>query len=261
MTRSSPRAVVVTRDEPQDGPLSTRLRELGFEVLWWPVVRIAPAADPAPLQTALGQAADLDWIVFTSRHAVKPVTVRLPARPVRARIAAVGASTAAALRAHGWEPDVVPEQASAASLITALAPLMARGARVLFPAGSRALPVLAAGLRQLGAEVLQVEAYRTDPAQLDAGACRAYIERDAVAAVTFTSPSCVDELAEVLGREHFERLLSGSSPIALGPTTGRALAERGFKPVLARPATLEGLATTTYRQLRAIEARPLNARP
>jgi uroporphyrinogen-III synthase len=253
--------VAVTRDEPQDGPLGTRLRELGLEVLWWPVVRMAPSADPAPLQAALDQAAHLDWIVFTSRHAVRPVTARLPAPPQRVRIAALGTSTAAALRAHGWAPEVVPEQASAESLVAALAPLIERGARVLFPASSRALPVLAAGLRQLGAEVLQVEAYRTDPGSLDAGACRAYIERDAVGAVTFTSPSCVDELEQALGREHFDRLLSRSSAIALGPTTGRALAERGFKPVLARPSTLEGLAITTYRQLSLMEPRTFNERP
>jgi uroporphyrinogen III methyltransferase / synthase len=243
------RAVVVTRDEPADGALSARLRELGLTVLSWPVVRVLAAKDPAPLEAALGEAARLDWMVFTSRHAVEAVTARLPARPQRVRIAAVGAATAAALREHGWEPDVLPRQSSAASLVAALAPVIERGARVLFPASSRALPVLAAGLRRLGAEVLQVEAYRTDPAPLDVAACRRCIEREAVAAVTFTSPSCVEELEQALGREHFARLLSSSSPIALGPTTGRALAQRGFAPVLAQPPTLEGLAATAYRQL------------
>ncbi len=243
------RTVVVTRDEPRDGPLSVRLRELGLEVLWWPVVRVAPPANPAPLDAALSEIAKLDWVVFTSRHAVEQVTARLPGRPERLRIAAVGASTARALRERGWEPDVVPEQASAESLVAALSRIIERGARVLFPASSRALPALAQGLRRLGAEVLQVEAYCTDPAPLDAGVCRAYIERNAVGAVTFTSPSCVEELEHALGREHFDRLLSRSSSIALGPTTGRTLLERGFQPVLAQPATLEGLATTTHRQL------------
>jgi uroporphyrinogen III methyltransferase / synthase len=247
--RSPNRTVVVTRDEPRDGPLSARLRALGLDVLWWPVIRVAPPADAAPLEAALAEAADLDWVVFTSGHAVEPVTARLRARPTSLRMAAVGAATAATLREHGWEPDLVPEQASAEGLIAALAPRIERGARVLFPASSRALPALAAGLRKLGAEVLQVEAYRTDTAPLDVGECRGYIERQAVGAVTFTSPSCVDELEHALGRDHFGRLLSCSSPIALGPTTGRALAQRGFESTLAQPPTLEGLAATTYRQL------------
>jgi uroporphyrinogen III methyltransferase / synthase len=241
--------VVVTRDEPRDGPLSARLRELGLEVLWWPAVRVTPAPEPAPLDEALSQVAQFDWIVFTSRHAVEPVTTRLPMPPQRVRVAAVGAATAAVLRARGWTPSVVPERASAESLLAALTPLIARGARVLFPASSRALPTLATGLRQLGAEVLQVEAYRTDGAALDVDACRAYIEHATVGAVTFTSPSCVDELERALGREHFERLLASSAPIVLGSTTGRALARRGFQSLLAEPATLEGLATTTYKRL------------
>ncbi len=242
-------AVVVTRDEPRDGPLSTCLRELGLEVLSWPVVRVGAPADPSRLEAVLSRAAELDWIVFTSRHAVNAVTGRLQSPPQGVRVAAVGASTAAALRERGWPADVVPEQASAADLVAALAPVIERGARVLFPASSRALPTLAAELRELGADVRQVEAYRTDAAGLDAGACRAAIDRGTVAAVTFTSPSCVDELDRTLGPAHFERLLSGSSAITLGSTTARALADRGFESVLAQPATLAGLAATTYRQL------------
>ncbi len=240
-------AVVVTRDEPEDGPLSTRLRAFGLQVLSWPVVQVGPPADPARLDAALSEAATLDWIVFASRHAVRAVTARLPSPPEGVRIAAVGVRTAEALHERQWRPDVVPESASAAALVAALEPVMARGARVLFPASSRALPTLAAGLRELGAEVRQVEAYRTDAAGIDVSACRSWVDRGAVGAVTFTSPSCVEELDRALGRVHFERLLSGCSAVTLGTTTARALAEHGFESVLAQPATLEGLAATTYR--------------
>ncbi len=239
----------MTRDESRDGPLSTRLRDLGLEVLLWPVVRVAPPADPTGLEAALSRAAELDWIVFASQSAVSAVTARLPSPPQGLRVAAVGARTAAALVERGWPTDIVPEQASAAALVAALAPVMQRGARVLFPASSRALPTLAAGLRELGADVRQVEAYRTNSASLDLNVCRSAIDQGAVGAVTFTSPSCVDELDRVLGRTHFERLLSGSSAITLGSTTARSLAEHGFESVLAQPATLEGLAATTCRQL------------
>lgn len=242
-------AVVVTRDESADGPLGTRLRDLGLEVLSWPAVRVGPPADPRALDAALARAEEFAWIVFASRHAVSAVTARLAAPPRGPRIAAVGASTAAALREHGWEPHLLPEQASAAALVEALEPELAGGARVLFPASSRALPTLAAGLRRLGAEVLQVEAYRTEAGTLDVKRCRSVIERGAVGAVTFTSPSCVDELARALGTELFDRLLAGSTAVALGTTTAGALTERGIQCILAEPATLEGLAATAHRHL------------
>ena len=78
------------------------------------------------------------------------------------RIAAVGSRTAESLRAQGWPTHIVPHVTNAAGLVAALAPSLAPGTQVLFPASSRALPTLAAGLEQLGAEVLQVEAYRTE---------------------------------------------------------------------------------------------------
>jgi uroporphyrinogen III methyltransferase/synthase len=242
-------SVVVTRDEPADGPLSSHLRQLGLVVLSWPVMRVSAPEDSAPLEQALAHAAQLDWIVFASRHAVHAVTSRLRAAPRGVRIAAVGAATAESLRAQGWRTHVVPAEASAAALVAALAPMMEHGTRVLFPASSRALPTLASGLSQLGVQVTQVEAYRTEAASLDLKECRAWIRRGAVAAVTFTSPSTVVELERALGRASFKRLLSQCAAIALGATTGQALAARGHECTLAQPASLQGLALTTFRLL------------
>lgn len=258
------RAVVVTRDEPRDGPLGASLRARGLEVLWWPVLRMGPPSDPQPLEDALGRIADFDWIVFASRHAVEAVAPRFGSPP-SPHVAAVGQATAEALRSQGWRPEVVPAEARAEELVAALAEHLAPGARVLFPASSRALPTLGEGLRRLGAEVVQVEAYRNEAAPLDLTACRAAIDGGAVGAVTFTSPSCVDELEHALGRQAFERLLAKQRPaglageasngggpafaVALGATTAGALSARGIEPILARPATLEGLAATTSRLL------------
>jgi uroporphyrinogen III methyltransferase / synthase len=238
--------VVVTRDEPANGPLSTGLRELGLRVLAWPVVKISPPADVTALERALASVNDFDWITFASQHAVAAVTSRLPAGGA-SRIAAVGKRTAEALEERGWRVDLVPEESTADGLVKALAPNLRPGAKVLFPASSRALPTLAAGLRKLGATVLEVEAYRTEAAPLDIEDCRDLIDHHAIGAVTFTSPSAVTELDQALGEAHFDRLLSHSAIIALGPTTGRALIERGHPPVLADPQTLQGLAVTTAR--------------
>lgn len=272
--------VAVTRDEPRDGPLSTRLRAKGLDVLWWPVLQILPPIDPRPLEEALARAGEFDVIVFASRHAVEAVTSRLPAPPAGVRFGIVGAATAAALRDRGWVQGRVPYEANAAALVVALTPRLLSGGRVLFPASSRALPTIADGLREAGAEVVQVEAYRNEAAPLDVSACRASVDAGEVGAVTFTSPSCVDELERALGSDHFERLLGGSGrrergaasgalhgaatrvarafrserqsarqcavAVALGPTTARALTARGIEPVLAESATLEGLAATAH---------------
>ena len=240
--------VVVTRAEAADGPLSTQLRQLGLTVLLWPATH-TNAADSNALDEALRQVRKFDWMVFASRHAVAAVLRRLAVQPGNLRVAAVGQATAQVLRQRGWRVDVVPDDAEAGALVTALAPQLSAGARVLYPASSRALPTISKGLAQLGAQVTQVEAYRTEPAALDVAECRKWIERDAVGAVTFASPSAVIELAQALGKADLDRLLAHARAIAIGPTTARALAERGYATTLAEAANLSGLARTTLHVL------------
>ncbi len=241
-------AVVVTRAEAPDGPLSSHLRDLGLPVLLWPAVNVA-VAESAALDEAVKTLEDFDWIVFASRYAVAAVTERVGAPPADLRVAAVGQATAQVLRQRGWPVDLQPEDANAAALVSAFATKPISGMKVLFPASSRALPTIAAGLTQMGAHVVQVEAYRTEPASLDVEGCRSRIERGGIGAVTFASPSAVVELERALGKEHFDRLISGAKVVAIGPTTARELVERGCTPVVAESATLQGLALTTFRLL------------
>ncbi|MGO9802423.1 MAG: uroporphyrinogen-III synthase [Steroidobacteraceae bacterium] len=243
------RPIVVTRAEAADGPLSRELRGLGLEVLSWPAVSVTPA-DSGPLEAALADLKSFGWLVFASRHAVAAVLEHLPKPPVGVRIAAVGQATALTLRQRGWPVELVPEEASAGALVAAFAAQWRAadaGVRVLYPASSRALPTIAAGLRDLGAIVTQVEAYRTEAAALDVTECRAWIERGGLGAVTFASPSAVIELARILGEGDFARLLDDAPPVAIGRTTAAELAARGRNATLAEPATLQGLALTTYR--------------
>lgn len=242
------RPVVVTRAESADGPLSRELRSLGLEVLSWPAVSVT-ASDSKALDEALARLTTFAWIVFASRHAVAAVLARIPKPPPQLRVAAVGRATALTLTQRGWPVHLTPEDANAAALIDAFATEWRDAVRtpVLYPASSRALPTIAAGLRELGADVTQVEAYRTDAATLDVAECRAWIDRGGLGAVTFASPSAVIELAQALGEEDFARLLDSAPPVAIGRTTARALAAHGRNATLAETATLHGLALTTYR--------------
>jgi uroporphyrinogen-III synthase len=222
---------VVTRAEGSDGPLSRELRGLGLQVLSWPAVR-AGIADLTALRRALAAIESFGWIVFASRQAV----------------------TAQVLRQRGWPVDLTPDEASAAALVAAFAAQWTpgdAGTKILYPASSRALPTIALGLSQLGAQVTQVEAYRTEAATLDLSECRAWIARGAIAAVTFASPSAVTELAGALGAQDFQRLLSAAAAVAIGRTTARELSARGINAIVAESATLRGLALTTFRSLQA----------
>lgn len=242
--------VVVTRAEASDGPLSSHLRSLGFKVLLWPAIAVT-RSDSGELDAVLRRVEEFDWIVFASRQGAAAVLERLAEPPTDVKIAAVGQATAQVLRRRGWRVDVVPGEANAGALVNALTLEVKPGNKVLYPASSRALPTIGKGLTQLGAEVTQVEAYRTDPATLDVTDCRAWIERNEIGAVTFASPSAAVELERALGREHFDKLFAGAAAVAIGPTTARVLTELGRAPVVAESATLRGLANTTYRLIQS----------
>jgi uroporphyrinogen III methyltransferase/synthase len=234
--------------------LSSELRNLGLPVLLWPAVTVE-MTEPGPLEEALAHVDSFQWIVFASRHAVAAVTAVMATPPAGVRIAAVGQATAQVLRQRGWSVDLLPSESNAAALVDAFASEggldIATRTRILYPASSRALPTIAAGLKQLGAEVIQVEAYRTETSNaLDVEDCRSWIARGSIGAVTFASPSAVDELEHALGKDDFDRLLSAAAVVAIGPTTARALTGRGHTPALAESATLQGLAQTTHRLLK-----------
>ena len=248
-----PKRVVVTRSEASDGPLSSELRNLGLPVLLWPAVTVE-MTEPGPLEAALAEIDSFQWIVFASRHAVAAVTGVMATPPAGVRVAAVGQATAQVLGQRGWPVDLLPSESNAAALVDAFASESgldtATRTRILYPASSRALPTIAAGLKQLGAEVIQVEAYRTESSNaLNVEDCRSWIARGSIGAVTFASPSAVDELEHALGKDDFDRLLSAAAAVAIGPTTARALTARGHTPALAESATLQGLAQTTHRLL------------
>lgn len=239
------RGVIVTRDEGPDGPLTGMLRDRGCVVHHWPTIRTAPPEDPSPLAAALSDLSSFDWVVFTSPRAVGAVVRSESAPPVPPgiRVAAVGRSTAEALRDASWSVDLVPEPQTGEALVEALLDAgMDTGTRVLFPASAIALDTVPDGLEEAGVVVIQVEAYRTEPAALDRVACRAALDSGRVSVITFTSPSTVENLEAALGRELFAEVRGRTTAVAIGPTTGDAAERAGFEVLVAEPHSLEGLA-------------------
>ncbi len=243
--------VVVTRDEGPDGRLTRLLEERGLRVHHWPTIRVGPPEDVAPLDAALADLGAFDWVVFTSPRAVAAVMERVTEGAALAgcpRIAAVGEATASAVEEAGWSVDLAPDTQTGEALVAALlAAGMEAGTRVLFPASAIARDTVPDGLGEAGVVVVQVEAYRTEPAPLDRAACARALESGAVSLVAFTSPSTVTNLELALGQDLFEIAVRRTRAVAIGPTTGEAAAGRGFDVEIAEPHSLEGLAERVAR--------------
>jgi uroporphyrinogen III methyltransferase / synthase len=230
----SGRTVAVTRASAQTSSLAERLRELGAEVVQAPTIRVqelaGPPLDPAPY----------DLFCLTSPNGVELFFKRLAdgGRDARslahARVAAIGATTARALAAHGIAADVVPERAVAESLVQALEGVEAR--RALLARAKEARDVLPDALRERGIEVDVLPLYETLAEPLSAVARANAIGADYV---TFTSASTVRHFlaaAAPTGGEGDERgngaetLAPTGRIVSIGPITSAALREQGLEP-------------------------------
>lgn len=247
------RCVVVTRAAEQSSELAGRLEALGAEVLALPLVAFAPAADPAPLDRALAELPNFDWLFLTSRNAVRffadrgrATGLELPAllapdRP-RPRVAAVGHATERAAREHGWRVDHVSAGKSGLDLARELAEEV-RGRRVLLPRSDRASAELPKALATAGADPVDVIAYRTLPAASLDPAVLGRIERGQADVVSFASPSAFSALLARLGQEKSRRVAAATRFAAIGPTTAAAIRRAGFEVAIeAEVSTAEGLA-------------------
>jgi uroporphyrinogen-III synthase len=240
------RRIVVTRAGEAGTAFAARLRALGAVPLLFPAITIAPPADPGPLDAALAGLAGYDWLLFTSANGVRAFLARLRATgrdlpPSAAlRVGAVGPATAAALAAAGRAPDLVPAEQTAGGLAAALGAVA--GAAVLFPAADIARPDLADGLRERGARVDVVTAYRTLPAAPEDGAALAgELRAGTIDAVTFTSPSTVRGFLAMVAHGRLDAaalVASAGRPaiVCIGPTTAGAARAAGL-PVAAVAAT------------------------
>jgi uroporphyrinogen III methyltransferase/synthase len=253
----SGRRILVTRPREQAADLVDQLESLGAEAIEAPMIRIAPPDDPTPLIDATVQPDVFDWIVFTSPNAVDAFMKSLLEQhdDVRAlkgpRLCAIGPGTAERLAKHGIKVDLVPTESRAEGVVAALrdaGPL--EGARVLFPRADIAREVVVDQLRQAGARITDVVAYRTvlDEAtrEGDPDVYGMLLERR-IDVVTFTSPSAVRNFARLFGEEQATDLLQHATVAAIGPTTADAVAQLGvavaIQPEMATiPALVRAIA-------------------
>jgi uroporphyrinogen-III synthase len=246
--------VVVTRAPEQAQDLIRELEQFGAEVLLLPTVASADPVSYAGLDAALGQVAEFDWIVFTSRNAVRyftrrcrPLGVNCAALPPKVKVAAVGPATAQAAAEFGLRVDRVAAEHRGSALAAELRDSFA-GGKILLPRSDRAGADLPTALRAAGAEVTDVVAYRTlEPVAISSSEL-ARIRAGEADVVTFASPSAFHNFAEFLSAEELDAVARRVHFAAIGPTTAGAIADAGFPVAIqATESTSAGLALAIAR--------------
>lgn len=204
-------AVLVTRPAHQAGPLARLIRERGGEPVLFPTLEIQDAPDPRPLREALARIASYGLLVFVSANAAAKAVPAIEAAggmAAGARVAAVGEGTAAELRRLGVREVVTPEAgADSEALLHSAALRDVQGLRVAIFSGVGGRDLLAATLRERGADVCVVPCYQRARPETSGAPIRDRLAAGTLAAVTVTSAegvrnlyAMVDDGAAMLGR-------------------------------------------------------------
>ena len=173
--------LIVTRPEAQAAGWVQRLGALGLQAQALPLIGVAALDDRRPVQAAWGHLADQALVVFVSANAVRhffAAAPRLAVWPAGVIAGSTGPGTSAALRDAGVPAAQLAEPAADAATFDSEA-LWAQlrdrpwnGQRAIVVRGEEGRDWLAQTLREHGAEVGFVAAYRRIPPVLDEGAAQ-----------------------------------------------------------------------------------------
>lgn len=241
-------SVLVTRPEPQATQWVQALRARGLAAEALPLIAIEPVADTAALHEAWKTLPQRDLVVFVSPNAVASFFSAAPGPwPAAVRAAAPGPGTAQALRDAGVarvaQPAADAASFDSAALWERLREATWPGRRVLVVRGDGGRDELAARLRDAGADVQFVQAYRRALPRLDAAQSACLAQALAQPAATlwhFSSSQAIDHLAQLAPGADW----SAASALASHPRIAERARAAGFGDVQGVAATLDALVAT-----------------
>ena len=259
--------ILVTRPAHQAIEFMSALRKLGADPISFPTIEIQAATETEALDRAIvamseDRAARIgyfkadedwpqppslpyDWLVFTSVNGVFAFWERLKATGFDSRslsfinVAAIGPATTTALNQRSITPDLVPQVYTAEGILAAFDALgSVRGQRFLLPRADIARKALTLGLRDRGATVDEIAAYRTVPRQDGPRPPAADI-------ITFTSSSTVQGYVNCLAGCSLTSAFEDRQVVCIGPITAKTAEQLGV-PVsaVAETYTIDGILET-----------------
>jgi uroporphyrinogen-III synthase len=248
--------ILIGRAKHQASALSAQVKALGAQVLEIPFIEIRKPRSHRPLDEALTNIENYDWLILTSVNGVEAVwkrikKLRLPgARLKHLKIAAIGPATKKAIEAQGLAVQVVPKQYVAESVVKSLRQRVA-GKRILLARARVARDVIPRELRKAGATVDVVEAYETVLPKSSRDRLRKALRNPKLrpTIATFSSSSMARNFVTLVGvRAAQDAVREGLRLASIGTITSAALRELGL-PIHAeaKQFTVPGLVNAIER--------------
>ena len=234
--------VLVTRPAHQAEGLCQRIEQLGGRAIRFPVLEITAPHDGRPLEECVAQLDDFDIAIFISANAVEHALTCILAQrdwPVAVRTAVIGRRSAEALENFGVQVDLCPQEHFNSEALLELDALQdVTGLRVLIFRGNGGREYLADTLRERGAQVEYVEAYRRSRPDTDSTVLVDAWRAGEIDVVQVNSVESLENLFAMLDDEG-KALLRDTPLLVVSERMLPVAGRMGFRspPVLAANAT------------------------
>jgi uroporphyrinogen-III synthase len=231
------KTVLVPRGENQAKPFSQLVKRYGGIPIEIPLIAFRPIEKNQRLHKALMALDTYDWIIFTSNVTVETFFSFFKEEgfgKALPKIAVIGKKTAEVLEERGLFPEFVPSSYVAEAFVEEFIPLLDKGSKVLLPKGNLAREYIARSLSEIAVLVDEVVIYETYMPEDSRVKLAGMLADGRLDILTFTSPSTVDHLMEVVKKYGLEEQLKACVIGCIGPITEKKLRAYGL-PVHASP--------------------------
>jgi len=233
--------VLVTRPEHQAESLSRLIEQSGGISVRFPTLDIVPRDAAEEIKNTLANLDSFHWVIFISANAVnfalKANSGKIP-RTKFVRFAAVGQSTAQAMKMAGLPVDLVPENGYNSEALLAMPQLQqVEKQRFLIVRGEGGREQLATTLRSRGAEVNYLEVYKRIIPHIDSSPIVELLAQHSLDVITVTSAEALQNLNLMLGENN--KLLSLIPLVVVSDRIRCIAADMGFNRITVTDSPID----------------------
>ena len=250
--------IAITRPKERSKAAKEFIENYGGEAVIVPTLELK-LENTDSLKELMNRSDELDWLIFTSVSSIDSIFNFYPnfleSLNPNCKIATIGTKTAEVAMNKQLHIDIIPKDYTAEGLLEEFERIDLNNKIVGVPRTFSARTILPKGLKDMGAEVILAESYKSvipeDKKEIEELIKEILGER--IDGITFTSPLTVVNLFKIAKddekEELVEKLSNSTLTVAIGPITGKILDEYKVKHIFPERYTVKDMIDLMFREL------------
>jgi uroporphyrinogen-III synthase len=242
------KTIVLTRTVEQSKESASAFSELGADVITFPTLEIVPPSSWDEFDNIVSEQYKIDFIIFTSAHAVKMYAKRLKELNLeihykQMKVVAVGSKTYSICEKYNVPVHIIPKRFSGEGVVDALSKFDLKDKTIFIPRSALGREDLPHGLRELGAIIKTVPVYNVSlPTKENISENIKKLNTSKPDLFIFTSPSTFENFMQIMDISNPMSYFKGYDVAAIGPTTQSAIENKRVKVnIMPDEFTIQGL--------------------